>query len=249
MTSTASDTAAGCCEDCGGALTVPIWGGRGYCLACAEADRIAREAVEREDLARRKAQAERDELVRRLAAEVDGIPAKYRGADFKNCDANNPAVAAVMAWAKEPKGMVLIYGQCGRGKTYLAAAAKREFNRREVKSSFYCEDEILVTIKSTFNSAAKMTEGEAYDLFTSPAPLIIDDLGASRVSEFTLDVWDVVLGRRYREEYPTLITSNCLPVERGRERALIDRIGDRAFDRIRESKMMFKLDGDNRRAV
>jgi DNA replication protein DnaC len=183
-----------------------------------------------------------------MAAEVDGIPAKYRSAEFRNCDPNNPAVAAVMAWAKELKGIALIYGLCGRGKTYLAAAAKKELNRCGAKSRFCCEDEILVAIKSTFNPAAKMTEGEVYDLFTAPEPLIIDDIGAARTSDFTFDVWDVVIGRRYREECPTLITSNYLPVERGKERALVDRIGDRAFDRIRESKMMFELGGENRRA-
>jgi DNA replication protein DnaC len=233
-------------------MFIPSRGFGAYCPACAETARKAEEAAERDKLAKRKAQAERDELARRMAAEVEGIPAKYRSANFKNCDPNNPAVAAAISWAKEPKGVLIIYGKCGRGKTYLAAAVKKALNLTNRKSGFYCEDEILITIKSAFNPAAKMTEGEAYGLFAGDAPLIIDDLGASRVSEFTLDTWEIIIGTRYREERPTLITTNYDPTIDPPSKdplALFPRIGIRAVERIRESKMMFELGGANRRTT
>jgi DNA replication protein DnaC len=242
-TLTTAEVTTGCCDDCGGELKFPEWGGRGWCPSCLNAEQEKAEAKEREAAAMRRSQFERDELARRLAAEVEGIPAKYRAASFASCDAGNPAVAAVMAWAKEPRGMVLIYGKCGRGKTYLAAAAKKYFNLQNAKSGFYCEDEILITIKSTFGAAAKMTEGEAYDLFTAPPPLIIDDMGTTRSTDFNFDVWETIIGRRYREDRPTLITTNYAPEQLG------GRIGVRALERIRENKTMLEYAGENRRAM
>jgi len=170
-----------------------------------------------------------------------GIPAKYHNAEMKNCDPNNPAVAAVMRWVKKPTGIILVYGDCGRGKTYLAAAAKKELCRNLKGGDFVCEDEIFQQIKGTFDHEATMTEREAYKKFTKRDPLIIDDVGCSRPTDFTFEVWETIIGRRYREECPTMITTNLDP-ERLRKF-----LGDRVFDRIRESKLMFRYDGKNRR--
>jgi DNA replication protein DnaC len=148
-----------------------------------------------------------------------------------------------MRWSRRPEGIVLIHGKCGRGKTYLAAAAKRELNLSGAGSNFVCEDEVLLTIKSAFGNDATTTEKGAYRQYTMSWPLIIDDIGISRVTDFTLDVWETIIGRRYRNDYPTLLTSNYGLDD------LIKRVGDRVVDRIRESKQVVEYVGENRRII
>jgi DNA replication protein DnaC len=105
------------------------------------------------------------------------------------------------------------------------------------------EDEILLAIKSTFGSDASDTENNVYKKFAAAAPLIIDDIGVARVTDFTFDVWENIIGRRYRENAPTLITSNY-SID-----GLEKRIGVRVTERIRESKMIYEYIGENRRRV
>ncbi|MDR0330162.1 MAG: ATP-binding protein [Chitinispirillales bacterium] len=198
------------------------------CPVCWEAKHEAREAAKRE--------AERLRALRR------GVGAKFYDADMRRCDDKIAAVAAVKRWVADPAGIILVHGKCGRGKTYLASAAKKEFNRRDVLSQFICEDEIFLRIKQSFEKNAKKTEYEVYESFAHSYPLIIDDAGVEKTSEFTLSVWERIIGRRYRENYPTMITSNLNIDE------LAARMGFRITERIRESKMIYEYTGENRRA-
>jgi len=209
--------------------------GRWDCPVCWELGQAEREAAERE--------AEMLRISRK------GISARYLDADFANCDSRITAVAAVKRWVDNPTGIILISGKCGCGKTYLASAAKKEFNRRRQNCRLVYEDVIFSEIKSTFSGEAKETEREVYARYTAPYPLIIDDVGIERPTDngFTVSVWEKIIGARYRENMPTMMTSNYVIYNKPRGEltedekrgSLAARVGHRVEERIRESKQFY----------
>jgi len=204
------------CDVCGGKLAKSF--GEAYCPACLEREEAERIVKERE--------------ANRLAIEVAGLPERYKAAEFANCP-ELKAVSAVKAWVKSRMGIIVIRGKCGKGKTYLAAAAKKEFNRSGIKSIFTTESDMVLSIKRAFDKDSTVTEYEAYRSFMRSGPLIIDDVGVSKSSEFVLSVWDTIINERYSNNCPTLINTN-LDVD-----TLTGHVGVRVMERIRESKMIY----------
>jgi len=189
-----------------------------YCPACIKREEAETAAKERER-----------EL---LAIEGEGLPDLYKTADFKHCP-ELKVVSAVKAWVQSPSGIILIRGQCGKGKTYLSAAAKKEFNRKGMKSIFVTEVDMIASIKDSFDKNSTVSELEAYKKYYGKGPLIIDDAGVDKNSEFVLSVWERIINTRYSYMRPTLINTNLNADD------LKKHIGFRVWERIRESKKMY----------
>ena len=107
---------------------------------------------------------------------------------------------------KVGKGIYLT-GNFGSGKTYLLAALFNELAKLNVKSAIIYFPEFLRSLKAGFG------EGDEYqELFASVrnAPLLlIDDIGAERVTEWARDeVLGPILQYRMENRLPTFFTSN-----------------------------------------
>lgn len=102
----------------------------------------------------------------------------------------------------EGKGL-LLYGNVGSGKTYMAAAianALLEQERKVLMRNF-----VWVSDISVFDAEEKLNELSSYDL------LILDDLGAERKSEFAQQNVFNVVDRRWSSGKPMIITTNLTP--------------------------------------
>ena len=174
--------------------------------------------------------------------ELEGIPKRYHEADLLECDGDIEAVITATEWVFKPSGMLLIYGKCGRGKTWLAAAAKRQFNRGGRECLFVKEQQIFSDIRQSFGENPEMSEHKAYEKYTRGAPLIIDDVGVEKSSEWVLSVWEKIIGQRYDDCSPTMLTSNLNIDE------LKDYFGVRVAARIREDKKIVEYVGKDWRA-
>jgi DNA replication protein DnaC len=89
-------------------------------------------------------------------------------------------------------------------------------------------------------------DGELSDViagYSEPDLLVLDDLGASRDSEFLEDALYLVVSRRYNNKLPTIYTTN-LSLE-----VLAQRIGERIVSRINGTCMILDLGNVDRRAV
>lgn len=73
--------------------------------------------------------------------------------------------------------------------------------------------------------------------------LIIDDLGAERSSEYSLENVFSVIDRRYRSRRPLIVTTN-LPLPRIKTETDIEK--RRIYDRILEMCIPLKVDGESR---
>ena len=108
----------------------------------------------------------------------------------------------------------------GVGKTHLAAVIVREgiFNLsprkirqnsqwEELMPYFVAVPELLLELRDSFNSD-QITERSIIDKYSRVPLLVLDDLGAEKSSDWTVQTVYTIIDRRYREDLPTIITSN-----------------------------------------
>ena len=124
------------------------------------------------------------------------------------------------------KPFITILGECGTGKSVAAA----ELTEHEARASgripkwINCA-EMMMEIRASFGQRSCETEIGLVRRFTNIELLVIDDLAAERVSEFSITTLYLILNRRGEYSRQTIITSNlALDVVAAR---LDDRIANR----------------------
>lgn len=146
--------------------------------------------------------------------------------------------------AIENKHGVFIHGACGTGKTHMAIGLLLHWDAmigfpKMQNAQFLPVPELLFSLKRCYETG----EG-AYDLltkFSSMPMLLLDDIGAERISDWSREVFSLIIDRRYREDRATIITSNLSPGE------ISTIIGDPIASRITEMCEVVCLDGPDRR--
>jgi DNA replication protein DnaC len=109
--------------------------------------------------------------------------------------------------AAERPGL-LFTGDPGTGKTHLAVAVFRELMKRGFEGVFFDYQNLLDRIRSSFDVNAGVSDREAYRTAMDCEVLLLDDLGAHRVTEFTEDTVTSILTYRCNYKKPTLVTTN-----------------------------------------
>ncbi|MDP9953105.1 MULTISPECIES: ATP-binding protein [Streptomyces] len=134
---------------------------------------------------------------------------------------------------------LLLLGPTGVGKTYEAHAAIRELAVTGVVARW--------TVTTAADLYAKLrvrhgvdTEAE-FAKYVNATVLLLDDIGAAKVSEFTEDINFRLINHRYENKLPTLLTSNVAPKE------LVGRVGDRVASRLNEMCQRVVITGPDRR--
>lgn len=140
------------------------------------------------------------------AANKFGIGTRYRNATLSGWIASEQDKSSIVNWMRNPKNILCLLGIPGTGKTYFCAAVANWFIQQK-KEIFY------VNIRRFFESIQKAiaSNGSQYEeirRFSERPILIIDDLGASRGTEWQKEVILDLIDTRYSSELPTIITSN-----------------------------------------
>lgn len=134
---------------------------------------------------------------------------------------------------------LVLAGKAGRGKTTQAWGALRALSRSGVRCWWR-----MVTAAKLFQSMrphpgldfdAEMTGWETSSL------LVIDDLGATKDTAWTDEVFDRLINTRYEWERPTLITTNVPPAQ------FSDKFGDRVASRLAEMATVVTFTGPDLR--
>lgn len=120
-------------------------------------------------------------------------------------------------------GSILFTGKTGCGKTHLAVSVVRELVKRGAGVNYYftTAPELLLEIRDTFNKNSKakaasddgwnytiQTESDVIDKYSTCELLILDDLGAEKISDFTIQSLYLVIDRRNKNLKPTIVTTN-----------------------------------------
>ena len=156
------------------------------------------------------------------------------------------------------RGLGLLFtGSNGTGKTHLAVAALRELaTSHGVRGQFWDYHELLREIRNSYDPATAFTEYEVLEPIISMDVLLMDDLGAWRMTDWMNDTLFYILNKRYLATRPTLITTNYPdrdPTPREiaevdttiRREYLVDRIGFRLRSRLLEGCAVIRLDGSD----
>ncbi|WP_030254522.1 MULTISPECIES: ATP-binding protein [Streptacidiphilus] len=184
------------------------------------------------------------DAVRRWKA---ATPPRYRMAEV--------TLPRAVAWAEaalaDPTaaGTMLLTGPTGTGKTYQAFGALRHVAQGGPRRRFE-----LITINSAdmygrLRPSQTMGSAEAELRRLSTVQfLLLDDLGTSKVSEWTEEITYRLFNYRYNHCLPTVITSN-LPARNDNGPDLTDFVGARVASRLAEmvTELVPVIGGDLRR--
>lgn len=203
---------------------------------CEQCQQEKRDAENRAEQERAAIEARRVSIEKRLGNAC--IPPRFQHKGFENYLADNDgqkrALAKCLRYADQfnenyEKGKsLLLLGGVGTGKTHLANAIANKIIREQGRTALYSTvGNILRFIRATY-SDKNMTESEAFQVFSDPDLLIIDEIGVQKSSEFELTALFDIINDRYENMLPTIIISNHGPSE------LPNYLGDRVVDRLRE---------------
>ena len=134
-------------------------------------------------------------------------------------------------------------------------AALRELAASKgVRGQFWDFHELMREIKRSFDPETKTTEMQVLDPVVEIDILLLDDLGAWKITDWMNDTLFYILNSRYLARRPTLITTNFQDVS-AREAAeadrlvrteyLVDRIGTALRSRLTEMCLKIPLDGED----
>ena len=141
---------------------------------------------------------------------------------------------------EEGKGLYLC-GGVGTGKTHLAVAVLNEVVRKKrVPSLFVTVPELLDNLREAYNKPGRDLD-EWMDAVQNADFLVLDDLGSERVTEWVRERIFVIVNHRYREQLPTVFTSNVGPKD------LAEQLGERTASRIIAMCEWIALEGDDYR--
>lgn len=125
---------------------------------------------------------------------------------------------------------LIFFGKAGTGKTHLAVAIARYIiEQKQIAARVARTVELLADIRQTFNEHdgyRAENEMELIRKFTSVSLLILDDLGAEKVSDWVCEVLYRVIDERWLEQRPIIVTTNFNLKE------LEERLGERVISRI-----------------
>jgi len=197
-----------------------------------------------------------------LLLERANIPPLYRNASFDNFSTlpDNPvahrvlsnAVTLARTFAREfpqpgRKRGLLFIGDPGTGKTHLAVAVLRVLLSRGFEGVFFDYQDLLERIRQSYDRDSGTTSREALETALECEVLVLDDLGAHRVTDWVEDTITAIITHRCNHQKALIATTNLrdpavgdppIPMGAAGELAsryyLAERIGARARSRLFE---------------
>ncbi len=155
------------------------------------------------------------------------VPARFRACRLENFDVYeegsrrrkinlslSKALGTAQGFTQNYPGVskgLLFMGPYGVGKTHLAVAVLTELClKKGVSCLFYDFMDLLKEIKASYDSASRTSEFSILGSVITKEVLLLDDLGAHKVTDWVQDILAYIINKRYNEKKITIITSNWL---------------------------------------
>lgn len=192
------------------------------------------------------------------------IPPRYAHCNLGTFEPGNPSLRAALEramsfcqgypFAEPDEGLGLIFtGGPGVGKTHLAVSVLRELvTGNRARGQYWDFNELLREIRNSYNHDVRMTELQVLQPVIDTDVLLLDDLGAWKITDWMHDTLFFVLNSRYMNNRVTLITTNysdarpreaLLDDSMKRQEYLVERIGHRLRSRLMEMCLVVPMEG------
>jgi DNA replication protein DnaC len=197
------------------------------------------------------------------------IPPLYRNASFDNFQVPGPenpiarreltnVLLAVKNYVREfpneTRPGLLLIGEPGSGKTHLAVAALRKIIEKGFECLFTDYQGLLDRIRSGYDASSNSSDKEAYRVALDSEVLLLDDLGAHRVTDWVEDTITSIVTQRCNNRKALIATTNLPDGDVGGSQfqksttgtpeyrtMLAERIGPRARSRLFEMCTVIRM--------
>lgn len=143
---------------------------------------------------------------------------------------------------------LLFAGPVGVGKTHLAVAILRGLAEKGMPGLFYEYGSLLKEIQGSYNPVSRTSEMSVLAPVYEAEVLVLDELGASKPTEWVLDTMTHIVGRRYNDKKLTIFTTNYTDERQNTAgETLQDRVGARLRSRLYEMCSTVLIDGEDYR--
>jgi DNA replication protein DnaC len=198
----------------------------------------------------------RAEDARKKLLEAARIPRRYEECSLSNYQpatnngsqlrAFNYAYRLAREYPSVDRGL-LFMGPCGVGKTHLSVAVVRELiEKKGVPCLFYEFGSLLKEIQNSYNPVSQTSELAILSSIIEAEVLVLDELGATKPTDWVRDTMMQVIGRRYNERRLTVFTTNYSDeCRRPSEETLEERIGARLRSRLYEMCRTVVMEGED----
>lgn len=192
------------------------------------------------------------------------IPSRYEHCSLAHFEPGTPSQRAALEKAMTycsgyphtgpDQGLGLLFtGDNGVGKTHLAVSVLQELaGQKGVSGEFWDFHELLREIKNSYNPETHTTELQVLEPVIETDLLVLDDLGAWKMTDWMNDTLFYILNGRYMAQRATVITTNFQDVDREtalaadplrRKEYLVERIGQRLRSRLMEMCAVIPIQG------
>jgi DNA replication protein DnaC len=198
------------------------------------------------------------------------IPRRYEHCSLESYETNFPsshrtlgaahlrARKFVEGYPVETAGTgLLLTGSIGVGKTHLAVGILQALvTERGATGLFFDYRDLLKQVQNSYNRSVDVTELEILQPVFEAEVLVLDELGASKPTDWVWDTVAHILNTRYNDRRTTIITTNYAnlaplaadangPRVAIREETLGDRIGERMRSRLQEMCVVVEMTGED----
>jgi DNA replication protein DnaC len=171
-------------------------------------------------------------------------PAQGNGSQLK---AFNYAFRLVREYPAVERGLLLM-GPVGVGKTHLAVAILHGLIDKGVPCLFYEFGALLKEIQDSYNAVSNTSELRVLAPVYQAEVLVLDELGASKPTDWVRDTMMNIIGKRYNDKKLTIFTTNYLDARRApADETLEDRVGVRLRSRLYEMCRTVQIEGEDYR--
>lgn len=185
--------------------------------------------------------------------ETARIPRRYEGCHFHSYQPMNPSQERAFSFSSRltmdypsvDRGLLLM-GSVGVGKTHLAVSILKGLIERGFSCLFYEFGGLLKEIQNSYNHISQTSELTVLEPVFRADVLVLDEIGASKPTDWVRDTMAHVINTRYNDKKLTVFTTNYFdqpPNER--EESLEDRIGVRLRSRLFEMSKTLMLKGED----
>jgi DNA replication protein DnaC len=167
------------------------------------------------------------------------VPARYRDPWERPTDPDWVLKFSTCNEIINQKGMLVLIGDRGTGKTRMAAELMRE--RVPARMHYDTAMGIFLRIRQSYAKKGEDTELKIVESLVTTRLLVIDEIQERSNSEWEDRILTHVMDRRYGETRPTIIIGNLTA------QSIAENLGESVVSRIQETGGIVKMTGKSHR--